>query len=392
MTNHLETSHIESSQIDPNVTSTATPKVVFQTLATASGKFVGIATLNVEKALNALDLDMVRALSVQLSAWKKDSKIACLVLDGSGEKAFCAGGDVRALYHASVAAKGEVTEVAKVFFEEEYRLDYLLHTFGKPVLVWGDGIVMGGGLGLMAGASHKVVTESSRIAMPEVTIGLYPDVGGSYFLNRMPGKMGLFLGLTAYQMNAADARYVGLADHYLNRDDKELMFDAMATLDWSDSPALNHQRLDGMINELSNRVQIPKGESLLAENQELIDKLMAGSLEDIVARMQHLDTTEKWLLKARDTLLAGSPISWHLVYRQAQLGTKFNLADCFKWELTLSTNTCASGDFCEGVRALLIDKDRQPKWQFADVKSVPDALVEQLLTSPWEEHPLHTLA
>ncbi|WP_220741528.1 enoyl-CoA hydratase/isomerase family protein, partial [Shewanella algidipiscicola] len=142
--------------------------------------------------------------------------------------------------------------------------------------------------GLMAGASHRVVTETSRIAMPEVTIGLYPDVGGSYFLNRMQGKMGLFLGLTAYQLNAADACYVGLADHYLNRDDKELMFDAMATLDWSDTPALNHQRLDSMINELSNQVDIPKGESVLADSQDNIDRLMAGSLEDIVTRMSTL--------------------------------------------------------------------------------------------------------
>ncbi len=370
-----------------------TQNVVFQTLATASGKLVGVVTLNVEKALNALDLDMVRAMTAQLNLWKKDPLIACIVLDGSGEKAFCAGGDVRALYHASIAANGQVTEEAKVFFEEEYRLDYLLHTFGKPVLVWGDGIVMGGGLGLMAGASHRVVTETSRIAMPEVTIGLYPDVGGSYFLNRMQGKMGLFLGLTAYQLNAADACYVGLADHYLNRDDKELMFDAMATLDWSDTPALNHQRLDSMINELSNQVDIPKGDSVLAESQDIIDRLMAGSLQDIAARMSTLVSEEKRLMKARDTFLAGSPISWHLVYIQGQLGTKLSLAQCFKWELTASVNVCAHGDFCEGVRALLIDKDKKPQWRFKDVNSVPTAVLEQILASPWgEAHPFNQLS
>ncbi|MCS6240627.1 enoyl-CoA hydratase/isomerase family protein [Shewanella baltica] len=372
---------------------TTTQHVVFQTLATASGKLIGVVTLNVEKALNALDLDMVRAMTAQLNLWKKDPLIACIVLDGSGEKAFCAGGDVRALYHVSIAAKGQVTEEAKVFFEEEYRLDYLLHTYGKPVLVWGDGIVMGGGLGLMAGASHRVVTETSRIAMPEVTIGLYPDVGGSYFLNRMQGKMGLFLGLTAYQLNAADACYVGLADHYLNRDDKELMFDAMATLDWSDTPALNHQRLDSMINELSNQVDIPKGESVLADSQDNIDRLMAGSLEDIVTRMSTLASEDAWLMKARDTFLAGSPISWHLVNIQSQLGTKLSLAECFKWELTASVNVCAHGDFCEGVRALLIDKDRQPQWRFKDVNSVPTAVLEQILTSPWgEAHPFSQLS
>lgn len=373
--------------------SITTQNVVFQTLATASGKLIGVVTLNVEKALNALDLGMVCAMTAQLNLWKNDPLIACVVLDGSGEKAFCAGGDVRTLYHASVAFNGKVTEVAKVFFEEEYRLDFLLHTYGKPVLVWGDGIVMGGGLGLMAGASHRVVTETSRIAMPEVSIGLYPDVGGSYFLNRMPGKMGLFLGLTAYHMNATDACYVGLADHYLNSDDKELMFDAMATLDWSDTPALNHQRLDSMINELSNQVNIPKGESVLAESQDIIDWLMAGSIEDIVSRMSTLVSEETWLMKARDTFLAGSPISWHLVYAQAQLGTKLSLAQCFQWELTVSVNVCAHGDFCEGVRALLIDKDRQPQWRFKDVQTVPTAVLEQILACPWgEAHPLRQLS
>lgn len=371
----------------------ATQHVVFQTLATASGKLIGVATLNVEKALNALDLDMVRAMTAQLTLWKKDPLIACIVLDGSGEKAFCAGGDVRALYHASVAKQGQVTQEAQVFFEEEYRLDYLLHTYGKPVLVWGDGFVMGGGLGLMAGASHKVVTQTSRIAMPEVTIGLYPDVGGSYFLNRMQGKMGLFLGLTAYQMNAADACYVGLADHYLNRDDKELMFDAMATLDWSDTPALNHQRLDSMINELSNQVEIPKGDSILAANQDSIDKLMQGSLSEIITRLSGLVTDEPWLQRAKATCLAGSPISWHLIYAQSQLGTKLNLAQCFRWELNVSVNCCAHSDFCEGVRALLIDKDRQPQWRFKDVSAVPSAVIEQILVSPWpDNHPLAQLA
>ena len=155
--------------------------------------------INRPERRNAVNLEVLSGLVQALQQAEQDKSLRAIVLTGAGEKAFCAGGDVRALYHASVAAKGQVTEVAKVFFEEEYRLDYLLHTFGKPVLVWGDGIVMGGGLGLMAGASHRVVTETSRIAMPEVTIGLYPDVGGSYFLNRMPGKMGLFLGLTQTQ-------------------------------------------------------------------------------------------------------------------------------------------------------------------------------------------------
>ena len=148
-----------------------------------------------------------------------------------------------------------------------------------------------------------------------------------------------------------------------------------------------------MINELSNQVDIPKGESVLADSQDNIDRLMAGSLEDIVTRMSTLASEDAWLMKARDTFLAGSHISWHLVNIQSQLGTKLSLAECFKWELTASVNVCAHGDFCEGVRALLIDKDRQPQWRFKDVNSVPTAVLEQIFTSPWgEAHPFSQLS
>ncbi|WP_133407083.1 enoyl-CoA hydratase/isomerase family protein [Parashewanella tropica] len=370
---------------------TSEQAVVFQTLGTASGKLIGIATLNMEKALNALNLDMVRALTNQLMAWQQDSEVVCVVLDGAGDKAFCAGGDVRAIYKQSIANPGEIASEAETFFSEEYQLDYLIHEFGKPFLVWGHGFVMGGGVGLMAGASHRVVTETSRIAMPEITIGLYPDVGGSYFLNRMPGKSGLFLGLTAYQMNAADACYVGLGNHYLNNDDKQVMFDAMATLDWSDNVARNHLWLDEMLNELSIRSTIAKGESTLANNQGLIDSLMAGSLDDIIVRANKLETDEKWLSRAIGALIAGSPISAQLVYQQTQLDSKLSLADIYRWELIASVNSCAHGDFCEGVRALLIDKDRNPKWKYSSHDEIPASLMEKITTMPWEIHPLQQL-
>ncbi|PKG58602.1 enoyl-CoA hydratase [Shewanella sp. Choline-02u-19] len=368
--------------------------VVFQTLGTASGKHIGVATLNIEKALNALNIEMVQALTSQLTAWRNDNNIVAVVLDGAGEKAFCAGGDVRAIYHAALATPGEVTAQATDFFKQEYQLDYLLHTFAKPVLVWGDGIVMGGGLGLMAGASHRVVTEHSRIAMPEVTIGLYPDVGGSYFLNRMPGKAGLFLGMTAYNMNGADAHYVGIGNHYLNRDDKELLFDAMATLAWADDKAFNHEMLHALIDDMQLDCETPLAPSQLEIHQVLIDDLMDGELTAIVERVSALDDTLKqaqpWLAKACKVMLAGSPISLALVHKQSQLGTQMSLAEVFKFELGLSVNCCARADFAEGVRALLIDKDRSPKWLYKDVASIPSDFVSSLMISPWAEsrHPL----
>ncbi|ABV88099.1 enoyl-CoA hydratase/isomerase family protein [Shewanella pealeana] len=380
-------------------------QVLFSTLTTDSGKQVGVATLNIEKALNALNLNMVQALTAQLTAWRSDDNIVAVVLDGAGEKAFCAGGDVRAIYQASVKTPGEVTDAATQFFKQEYELDYLLHTFGKPVAVWGDGIVMGGGLGLMIGASHRIVTERSRIAMPEVTIGLYPDVGGSYFLNRMPGKSGLFLGMTAYNMSGADAHYVGIGNHYLNFDDRAAFFDALTGVSWSASQNENHQALHSLLDKMQEKCSTPLGASQLEQNRELIDELMTGSLDEIVVRVRARISTRvtdqdeqtaiahPWLVKAIKTMLAGSPISLKLVHLQSQLSKDLSLADCFKLELGLSVNCCAKADFAEGVRALLIDKDRNPQWRFADVAAIPQGYAEGLLRSPWDDasHPLKGL-
>ncbi|WP_434925843.1 enoyl-CoA hydratase/isomerase family protein [Shewanella sp. HL-SH4] len=367
-----------------------TQDVIFQTLGTLSGKSIGIVTLNIEKALNALNIDMVKAMTAQLLQWQTNDDIALVVLEGSGEKAFCAGGDVRAIYHASIANPNKMTDEACEFFTQEYQLDYLLHQFGKPVLVWGDGIVMGGGLGLMAGGSHRVLTERSRIAMPEVTIGLYPDVGGSYLLNRMPGKTGLFLGLTAYNMNAADAMYVNVGTHFLASDDKEPLFDALADIHWNDNADVNHQALTQLLTSMQNKVSVALGDSPLEQFQQQINLLMSGDIEDVHHQLSSLQTELDWLKRAQKTALAGSPLSWHLVFAQAALGTELDLADCFKWELGVSVNCCSHGDFCEGVRALLIDKDRNPQWRFTDVADVTDDALSALLTSPWQanNHPL----
>ncbi|MCE9678975.1 enoyl-CoA hydratase/isomerase family protein [Shewanella sp. AS1] len=367
--------------------------VIFQTLGTLSGKLVGVATLNMEKALNALNLEMIHLLTTQLKAWAEDDTVAMIVLDGAGEKAFCAGGDVRALHDISKANPGKITDLAQSFFCEEYYLDHLLHTFDKPVLVWGDGIVMGGGLGLMAGASHRVVTERSRIAMPEVTIGLYPDVGGSYFLNRMPGKLGLFLGMTAYNMSGADAYFVGLGNHYLNSDDKEPLFDALASVDWESDIGANHSKLNSLLEGMSSRSAIPMATSVLEQHQSELDALMQGTLPEIMARAKDYQTEQPWLERALATMLAGSPLSIQLIYEQSRLGTELSLEQVFQFELGLSCQCCAIGDFVEGVRALLVDKDRQPKWQYESALTVPESVVKQLLASPWEQdsHPLAQL-
>ncbi|EDP99895.1 enoyl-CoA hydratase/isomerase family protein [Shewanella benthica] len=367
--------------------------VVFQTLGTASGKQIGVMSLNMEQALNSINLEMVQLMFAQLTRWQDDDAIAMVMLDGAGEKAFCAGGDVRAIYHASVATPGELTEQATEFFEQEYRLDYLIDTYAKPILVWGTGIVMGGGLGLMMGASHRVVTERSRIAMPEVTIGLYPDVGGSYFLNRMPGKLGLFLGLTAYNMNAADAKYVGIANYYIEDDDKQHLLDSLACLNWGGDTQVNHSLLSDELNRTGTKASAGLAKGQLEMHKDDIDVLMSGSLNEIMARVGELKLKESWLARPIETMLSGSPISLQLIYRQAHLGIDLSLAEVFRFELGLSVNCCALGDFSEGVRALLIDKDRHPQWKFNRVEDVPTRLIAQMLSSPWSvaSHPLAKL-
>src|SRR5690554_6615229 len=213
--------------------------VLFSTKDTADGHKIGIATLNSERSLNALSLAMIDALEPQLEAWANDDSIVCVWLEGAGEKAFCAGGDIVAMYKAAKDLPKEPVAEVVDFFTREYRLDYRIHTYPKPLLVWADGFVMGGGMGLMNGASHRVVTERSRLAMPEISIGLYPDVGATYFLSKLPDNMGLFLGLTAAQVNAADALYIGLADFAIASDMRDNTLHALTNASWSDDNELN---------------------------------------------------------------------------------------------------------------------------------------------------------
>lgn len=190
-------------------------------LTGVDGARIGIATLNAPQTLNALSLPMIEVLDEQLTIWANDPDIVCVLLRGTGPKAFCAGGEVRSLAEACRHHPGEVPPLAAHFFAAEYRLDYRLHTYPKPLLCWGHGHVLGGGMGLLQGSSVRIVTPSSRLAMPEISIGLYPDVGASWFLARLPGKLGLFLGLTGAPINARDALDLGLADRLLGKTSKK---------------------------------------------------------------------------------------------------------------------------------------------------------------------------
>ena len=368
----------------------ADASVVFELADCDNGKKVAFATLNVPKALNALNLDMIRLLAPQLTEWANDDAIALVVLKGHGEKAFCAGGDVVSLYKAMAANDGN--NHIETFFSEEYSLDYQIHTYEKPILLWGNGIIMGGGLGLMAGASHRVVTETARIAMPEITIGLYPDVGGSYFLNKMPAGVGLFLGLTGASINAKDAQFVGLADHFVNA---ELYGELLASLlgtDWKNSAESNHGLLSDVLHSLQNQSSNEPASEIEPLQSVLAELDTKESLESQIDAILSLDATDnKWLSRAQKSLQHGSPLSAKLVSEQLKRAKGLSLADCFRLELGMSVSSGEFGEFQEGVRALLIDKDGAPNWQFENTQSVTDDAINAFFKARWSEHPLQGL-
>ncbi|OUS68974.1 enoyl-CoA hydratase [Pseudoalteromonas sp. A601] len=362
--------------------------VVFETAAAANGALIGLATLNAPKSLNALNFDMIQLLEPQLREWADDANIAMVILKGAGEKAFCAGGDVVSLHTAMKT--GEPTNHIEDFFTQEYRLDHLIHCYEKPFLVWGNGIVMGGGLGLMAGASHRVVTETSRIAMPELTIGLYPDVGGSYFLHKMPEQVGLFLGLTAASINCDDAMFVSLADHFVKAEKYDSLIEQLVNTKWGKTASLNHEKLTVLLTELDNHSgRMPKGN--VKANLATIQKLGEfNSLQDKVAYILNLDTDDKWLARAQKALRHGCPLSCALVEHQLAKSKGKSLGECFQMELGMSVRCGEVGEFQEGVRALLIDKDGAPNWQFKSIDELPEQLIESFFTSRWtaDSHPL----
>lgn len=374
--------------------------VLFEELHTAGGQRFGLATLNAPASLHALSLDMIDLLYPQLLAWQRDAGVVGVLLRGAGDKAFCAGGDVvkmaRAIQtaHAGAAAQAEVPVAAEAsaFFEREYRLDHLIHTYGKPLVVWGNGIVMGGGIGLIIGASHRVVTPKSRLAMPEITIGLFPDVGGSWFLNRLPGGLGPFLALTGALMNAADALYTGMADFALPHDAQAALLAQLQAAHWGANAGSNGAQLSHLLHSLATDALAP---SNLAQHRALIDRTIGhDTLEDLAPRLaalaQHADA---WLAQSAQNFVNGSPTTAALSLALQQRARHLSLADVFRLEYDTACGCAVHTDFAEGVRALLIDKDKAPRWQPATLAAVTPAWVaEHLKPRHTGAHPLADLA
>ncbi|MFD0667368.1 enoyl-CoA hydratase/isomerase family protein [Ramlibacter sp. MAHUQ-53] len=348
---------------------------------------LGLLTLNRAKALNALSLDMVRELTRALREWERDAAIDAVAIRGMGKEgpfgAFCAGGDIRFFHQAALAGNPQLED----FFTEEYALNHLVHRYPKPYVVFMDGIIMGGGMGIAghgAPGSLRIATERTKMAMPETHIGLFPDVGGGWFLARCPGRMGEYLALTGQVITGADALAVGLAD---------------LVVDSGELPGLWEQLAGGGVQALQalRERRSPHPASALAAHGEAIDRFFGLPTVGAIVSALEADGGD-WARDTAATLRKRSPLMLHVVLEQLRRARTLSLADDLRMERDLvrhcfALRPGAASETVEGIRALAVDKDHAPKWNPARIEDVTPAMVAPFFASPWpaHAHPLRDL-
>lgn len=355
---------------------------------------VGCLTLNRPQALNALSLDMIRSLTQHLLAWQNDPSVDAVAIRGGNKHGmfggFCAGGDIRFFHQAALAGNPALED----FFTEEYTLNHLIHHYGKPYIAFMDGVVMGGGMGISQGASHRLVTERTKMAMPETNIGLFPDVGGGYFLSRCPGHTGEWLALTGEVIGAEMACALGLADHMVPSEQVQAAWDALVSLERLDAASL------ASWIAMYSIAKKPYGTS----GSDLFDSINAVfGLADVCAMVQALEATSgEWAAHTLAVLRKRSPLMLHVVLEQVRRARGMGLADDLRMERDLvrhcfwTAHLERSGqhsETVEGVRALAVDKDHSPRWNPARIEDVNPEMVAPFFTSPWPAfaHPLRHL-
>jgi enoyl-CoA hydratase/carnithine racemase len=349
-------------------------------------KGTGFITLDRPKALNSLSLDMVRSLTATLQDWRGDSAVDAVVLRSSSEKALCAGGDIRFFYDVGRASPQGGSALLEDFFTEEYALNHLIHYYPKPYIALMDGVVMGGGMGIAQGGPDcgvRIVTSRTRMAMPEVNIGLFPDVGGSHFLSHAPGQLGRYLGLSGLTIAAADALYLGLADHYV----PEAQLAALAALIESTPGGQLRTAVAGFA------APFDAGSSELAAQRARIDRHFGA--DSVAAIMDSLAGDEDaFAQQALQAMRTRSPLMMCVTLELLKRGAALGVADCLRMERNLVRRNFEHGEVLEGIRALVIDKDNAPQWSPAALPEVTDEMVARFFEPAWPAyaHPLRHLA
>ena len=332
-----------------------------EVLVTIDGA-AGRLSLNRPKALHALTLGMVRDMTAALLKWRDDDAVQTVILDHAVGRGLCAGGDI-AILRESILNDGGVT--GRAFFREEYRLNHLMHEYTKPIVSFMDGIVMGGGVGVAQPARFRVATENTRFAMPETGIGLFPDVGGGWYLPRLPGRSGVFLGLTGARLDGAECMALGLTTHYLP---VEALPQAKVRIAAGEEP-------QAVLDALATT---PPEARILANMDRINNHFASDRLEDILASLSASD--DPWAAKELATLATKSPLSCKVALGQLAYGrTAATFADNMAQEFRIASRMLTRPDFAEGIRAVIVDKTGDPKWSPATPEAADDALVDSIL-------------
>jgi enoyl-CoA hydratase/carnithine racemase len=356
-------------------TRTAEAPMRYELREARNGRYIGFAILDRPRQLNALTLAMCESMLARLRAWASDESVAAVVLTGAGDKGFCAGGDVAEVVRHVRSGKPDRFVYGDAFFTVEYELDYLLHTYPKPLVSYSHGINMGGGVGLSVGASHRVVAAGSRIAMPEIHIGLFPDVGGGWFLNRTPGGTGPLMALTGLTINEADAIFAGLADFFVPLEARDALFSDLAGIDWQGG-AGDFAAVTRLLASYHQRHHAGLPASSLMQYFDAIRFI--GCQPDVIAARDALLAAareDEFFRRPADSLAAGSPTAAHVTWAYLQRCRHLSLREVLQLDLVLARQYQRRHDFPEGVRALLIDKDRRPAWSPDRFEAVAPELV-----------------
>lgn len=333
-------------------------------------KEIGIITLNASRTLNCLTLEMCQKIFSQLKTWMDTPTVKCVLINSSSEKALCAGGDVITLQNSMV----KKSDHHIIFFNCEYEMDLMIHQYPKPIVVLASGIVMGGGVGITYGASHRVVTETTLMAMPEITIGFFPDVGGSYFLPRMTGYAGRFLGLTGCRLNGTDALYLGMADYLISTDLQAQVEETLFNLEFTDN---HHQDIKEVLDHFHQATRKNQPEGQIEARLPVINTLVNSSDPiEIKKKLQDFEGDDPWLARSIKTCLNGSPTSFAVIIEQLQRGRDLNLSEVFDMEKIMAKHFGENHDMKEGIRALLIDKDKNPSWKPKTLEEVDPEVVQ----------------